>query len=112
MFNGLQLSVAELREKIMDSKKLGLGDCFTLEIMDAHTKKGAENLHVLACQSGEERRKREGRASDKRRVYHKLHALIILLPVYKDDKDMVSRNSSVIIMRVPKPVQQKLPKTK
>ena len=61
MFNGLQLSVAELREKIMDSKKLGLGDCFTLEIMDAHTKKGAENLHVLACQSGEERRKREGR---------------------------------------------------
>ena len=39
-FDGLQISVADLRQKIMQQKKLGLSDDFTLQIMDAQSKKG------------------------------------------------------------------------
>ena len=38
-YDGLQLSVAELRKKIMTQKKLGMSDDFTLQIMDAQSKK-------------------------------------------------------------------------
>ncbi len=38
-FDGLQLSVGELRKKIMTQKKLGMSDDFTLQIMDAQSKK-------------------------------------------------------------------------
>ncbi len=38
-FDGLQLSVGELRKKIMTLKKLGVSDDFTLQIMDAQSKK-------------------------------------------------------------------------
>ena len=39
-FDGLQLSVAELREKIMAQKKLGLATDFSLELMDPLSRKG------------------------------------------------------------------------
>lgn len=39
-FDGLQISVADLREKIMSLKKMNVNDQFTLEIMEAQTKKG------------------------------------------------------------------------
>lgn len=39
-FDGLQISVADLREKIMLLKKMNVNDQFTLEIMEAQTKKG------------------------------------------------------------------------
>ena len=39
-FEGLQISVAELREKIMTQKKLGLSSDFTLEIIDPLNGKG------------------------------------------------------------------------
>ena len=45
-FEGLQLSVGDLRKKIMSQKKLGLSDDFTLQIMDAQTKK-SEEVFVL-----------------------------------------------------------------
>ena len=38
-FDGLQLSVGELRKKIMTLKKLGVSDDFTLQIMDAQSRK-------------------------------------------------------------------------
>lgn len=69
-FDGLQISVADLRQKIMQQKKLGLSDDFTLQIMDAQSKK-----------------------------------------VYSDDSEMIPRNTSVTIMRVPNQSSHKLPKT-
>ncbi len=44
-FDGLQLSVGELRKKIMTLKKLGVSDDFTLQIMDAQSRKS--QLHTL-----------------------------------------------------------------
>lgn len=38
-FDGLQISVSDLRKKIMAQKKLGITDNFTLQIMDAQSKK-------------------------------------------------------------------------
>jgi E3 ubiquitin-protein ligase RBBP6 len=69
-FDGLQISVADLREKIMTLKKMNSTDNYTLNIMDAQTRK-----------------------------------------VYEDDKTMISRNSTVIVMRVPKLPQNKFNKT-
>lgn len=43
-FDGLQISVADLREKIMSLKKMNVNDQFTLEIMEAQTKKGLWQL--------------------------------------------------------------------
>lgn len=39
-FDGLQISVSDLRDKIMALKKMSLTDNFTLQIMDAQTKNG------------------------------------------------------------------------
>ena len=44
-FEGLQISVAELREKIMTQKKLGLSSDFTLEIIDPLNGKGMLGLN-------------------------------------------------------------------
>ena len=43
-FEGLQMSVAELREKIMLKTNPGIQSEFTLEIMDAQTKRGMRHL--------------------------------------------------------------------
>ena len=48
-FDGLQISVSDLREKIMSLKKMNLSDNLTLDIMDAQTKKSETimiNVHV------------------------------------------------------------------
>lgn len=41
-FDGLQISVGDLRKKIMAQKKLGMSDNFTLQIMDAQSKKSED----------------------------------------------------------------------
>ena len=46
-FDGLQISVADLRQKIMQQKKLGLSDDFTLQIMDAQSKKGELKFCII-----------------------------------------------------------------
>ncbi|XP_019853208.1 PREDICTED: E3 ubiquitin-protein ligase RBBP6-like isoform X2 [Amphimedon queenslandica] len=67
-FDGLQISVSDLREKIMSLKKMNLSDNLTLDIMDAQTKK-----------------------------------------IYSDDNAMIPRNSTIVVMRVPKPQKQTKP---
>ena len=39
-FDGLHISLAELKEAIMKQKKTGLSNAFQLEIVDAQSKKG------------------------------------------------------------------------
>lgn len=39
-FDGLQLSLAELKEAIMKQKRIGLSNEFKLEVVDAQSKKG------------------------------------------------------------------------
>lgn len=69
-FDGLQVSVAELKEGIMRQKKIGASNVFKLKIIDAQSKKEYEN-----------------------------------------DSEVLPRNTSVIVHRVPIPNAAKLPKT-
>ena len=39
-FDGLQISLADLKEAIMKQKKIGLSNAFKLEVVDAQSKKG------------------------------------------------------------------------
>ena len=41
-FQGLHISLEDLRNAIMKQKKIGLSNEFTLEIVDAQTKKGLQ----------------------------------------------------------------------
>lgn len=39
-FDGLQISVGDLKEAIMKQKKIGLSNQYTLNVVDAQSKKG------------------------------------------------------------------------
>ena len=39
-FDGLQISLGELKEAIMKQKKIGLSNQYTLRVVDAQSKKG------------------------------------------------------------------------
>lgn len=47
-FDGLQISLADLKEAIMKQKKIGLSNAFKLEVVDAQSKKG-ECVKVSEC---------------------------------------------------------------
>lgn len=69
-FDGLHISLADLKDRIMKQKKIGLSNEFKLEVVDAQNKK-----------------------------------------VYSDGSEMIPRNTSVVIRRIPIANAPKLPKT-
>ena len=118
-FDGLQISVADLREKIMLQKKQGTSNQFTLEIMDAQTKKGVSRsknavaLHPFVIPRGSRVCLLERGCLFVEHLFQcrTFVLLFCLCVVFTDDMEMVPRNTSVVVMRVPKLQQSKLPKT-
>lgn len=45
-FDGLHISLADLKDAIMKQKKIGLSNAFKLEVVDAQSKKG---VYVCVC---------------------------------------------------------------
>lgn len=97
-FDGLQISVSELREKIMSLKKMNLSDNLTLDIMDAQTKKSEWRgvMVVMVCNW-------KGERNLIVLLFDLICYLFPLVSVYSNDSVMIPRNSTVVVMRVPKP---------
>lgn len=84
-FDGLHISVADLKRAIKDKNKMaGLLDS-DLQITDAQSKKGEIDLIII----------------------YQLYLNYIFL-VFENDKDLIQRNSSVIVARVPLQSQSKI----
>ena len=47
-FDGLHISLADLKDAIMKQKKIGLSNAFKLEVVDAQSKKGV-CVYVCVC---------------------------------------------------------------
>lgn len=88
-FDGLHISVAELREAIIKQKSLK-ANMHSLKIIDSQSKKGTEakedNSTPFSC--------------------------ILVCPEYADAKEMLPRNTSVIVSRTPLVSSQRVPKSK
>ena len=119
-FDGLQISVSDLREKIMLQKKLGTSNEFTLEIMDAQTKKGMCNSkNAITSHSFILPRVSSVCIIECSCLLVELlfqcglfvFSFLLTCAVFTDDTEMVPRNTSVVVKRVPKPQQSKVLKT-
>ena len=92
MFEGLQISLSDLRDGIIKLKNLKANLC-TLRIINAQTKEGII-LYKFCC------------------LVCGISVLLSFLAEYKDDSQMLPRNSSVVVSRIPVSSTLKAPKSK
>jgi len=81
-FDGLHISVGDLKREIVQQKRLGKIIDFDLQITNAQSKEGLSRHTNKA-------------------VYHREYNIIFLFPEYKDDGVLIPKNTTLIISRIP-----------
>lgn len=86
-FDGLHISVADLKKAIFHQKRIGKNTDFDLQITNAQTKEGNEIQEL--------------------NISNERFYIINFCSDYTDDNALIAKNTSLIVARVPLTVQQK-----
>eukprot|EP00639_Heterosigma_akashiwo_P004412 CAMPEP_0194569300 /NCGR_PEP_ID=MMETSP0292-20121207/7072_1 /TAXON_ID=39354 /ORGANISM="Heterosigma akashiwo, Strain CCMP2393" /LENGTH=194 /DNA_ID=CAMNT_0039419525 /DNA_START=231 /DNA_END=816 /DNA_ORIENTATION=- len=94
-FNGMGLRVFDLKRRVVEKRQMNKGLDFELQVTNANTSEGENQLETgLSFQTKEP-------SSFLVVKLAAVPALLNIYPVYSDDNAMVSKNTDVIVKRMP-----------